>query len=102
MRICFPLAFSPTDAVTATRNAAGMVTVDVNGNVADDYMDVDGETIAGSGDWNGVTMTSGTNTLVVYTDIEAPSDVLLQRRQYARDAPGQLRSVRRSSREGDV
>ena len=61
-------------SVMATRNAAGMVTVDVNGDVADDYMDVDGETIAGSGDWNGVTMTSGTNTLVVYTDIEAPSD----------------------------
>ena len=48
-------------------------------------MDVDGETIAGSGDWNGVTMTSGTNTLVVYTDIEAPSDVLFTT-QYARDS----------------
>ena len=72
---------TPTDdasgvtGVTATRNAAGMVAVDVNGNdVADDYVDVDGETIAGSGGWNGVTMTSGTNTLVVYTDIEAPTD----------------------------
>ena len=56
-------------SVTATRNAAGMVAVKV-----DDDGFTGGETTAGSGDWNGVTMTSGTNTLVVYTDIEAPSD----------------------------
>ena len=58
--------------VTATRNPAGMVTVDVNGEVADDY--TGGETTAGSGDWNSATLTKGTNTLVVYTNIEAPSD----------------------------
>ena len=56
-------------SVTATRNAAGMVAVKV-----DDDGFTGGETTAGSGDWNGVTMTSGTNTLVVYTDIEAPTD----------------------------
>ena len=35
-----------------------------------------GETTAGAGDWNGATLTKGTNTLVIYTDIEAPSDKL--------------------------
>ena len=58
--------------VTATRNPAGMVTVDVNGDDADDY--TGGETTAGSGDWNSATLTKGTNTLVVYTNVEAPSD----------------------------
>ena len=63
----------PSDitSVTATRNAAGMVAVKVSD---EDY--TGGETTAGSGDWNGVTLTNGTNTLAIYTDIEAPSDVL--------------------------
>ena len=64
----------PSDimAVTATRNPAGMVAVKVDD---DDY--TGGETTAGAGDWNGATLTKGTNTLVVYTDIEAPADKLL-------------------------
>ena len=41
--------------MTAKRNAAGMVTVDVNGDADDDY--AGGETTAGSGDWNSVTLT---------------------------------------------
>ena len=57
------------ESVTAARNAAGMVTVKVDD---EDY--TGGETTAGAGDWNGATLTNGTNTLVVYTDIEAPSD----------------------------
>ena len=65
--------------VTATRNAADMVAVTVSD---DDY--TGGETTAGSGDWNGATLTNGTNTLVVYTDIEAPADKLLTA-QYSRD-----------------
>ena len=75
----------PSDitAVTATRNPAGMVTVKVS---EEDY--TGGETTAGSGDWNGVTLTNGTNTLVIYTDIEAPSDVLFTT-QYA-DVPNFL------------
>ena len=59
-------------AVTATRNAAGMVAVEVSD---EDY--TGGETTAGAGDWNSATLTNGTNTLVVYTDIEAPADKLL-------------------------
>ena len=64
-----------------TRNAAGMVTVDVNGAADDVY--AGGETTAGSGDWNSVTLTKtdagteATDTVVFYTDIEAPSDKLL-------------------------
>ena len=63
-----------------TRNAAGMVTVDVNGD--DDDVYAGGETTAGSGDWNSVTMTKTdavgvTDTLVIYTDIDAPTDTLL-------------------------
>ena len=60
-------------SVTAARNPAGMVTVKVSGD--DDY--TGGETTAGAGDWNGATLTNGTKTLVVYTDIEAPADKLL-------------------------
>ena len=73
---------SPTGiTVTATRKA-GMVTVKVSD---DDY--TGGETTAGVGDWNGATLMNGTNTLVVYTDIEAPSDKLFtaQYDQTARD-----------------
>ena len=66
-------------AVTAKRNAAGMVTVDVNGDADDDY--AGGETNAGSSAWNSVTMTKtnaddSTDMVVIYTDIEAPSDKL--------------------------
>ena len=64
---------TPTDitSVMAARNPTGMVTVKVNDA---DY--TGGETTAGAGDWNGVTLTKDTNTLVIYTDIEAPSDKL--------------------------
>ena len=65
----------------ATRNAAGMVAV----TVSDEDYTGDGTT-AGAGDWNGVTLTSGTNTLVIYTDIEAPSDKLFTA-QYNQEEP---------------
>ena len=70
---------SGVSAVTAKHNAAGMVTVDVNGAVDDDY--AGGETNAGSSAWNSVVMTKTdadetSDTLVIYTDIEAPADVL--------------------------
>ena len=66
-------------AVTAKRNAAGMVTVDVNGSDDDDDY-AGGETNAGSSAWNSVTLTKtnagddSTDMVVIYTDIEAPSD----------------------------
>ena len=63
---------SEFDGVTAKRGAAGMVAVTVSD---EDY--TGGETTAGTGNWNGATLTKDTNTLVVYTDIEAPSDKLL-------------------------
>ena len=68
----------PVDvAVTAKHSVPGAVTVDVNG--VDDDVYEGGETAAGSGDWNSVTMTrtnadDTTDTLVIYTDIEAPAD----------------------------
>ena len=64
-----------------TRDAAGKLTVDVNG-VADDVY-AGGETTAGDGDWNSVTLTKtdagteATDTVVFYTDIAAPADKLL-------------------------
>ena len=67
--------------VVAKRNAAGMVTVDMNGAADDVY--TGGATTAGSGSWNSVTMTrsdavsGATDTLVIYTDIDAPKDTLL-------------------------
>ena len=69
--------------VTAKRNAAGMVTVDVNGTDDDDY--AGGETNADSSAWNSVTMTKtnandSTDMVVIYTDIEAPSDVPIKTR----------------------
>ena len=71
---------SGVTAVMATRNAAGMVTVDVNSDADDVY--AGGETTAGDGDWNSVTMTKtdgneATDTVVIYTDIDAPTDTLL-------------------------
>lgn len=73
-------------AVVATRDAAGMITIDVNGATTDDVYS-GGATTAGSGDWNSVTMTKddadgSTDTLVIYTDIEAPADELFTS-QYA-------------------
>ena len=58
--------------VTAERDADGVVTIDVNGEEEDDY--TGGTTNADSGDWNSATLMKGTNTLVVYTNVEAPSD----------------------------
>ena len=66
----------------AARNAAGMVTVDVNGDAAADVY-TGGETTAGSGAWNSVTLTKtdasteASDTVVLYTDIAAPTDSLL-------------------------
>ena len=63
------------------RDAAGKITVDVNGDTADDY--AGGETTASSNDWNSVTMTKtdvvtgSEDTVVIYTDIAAPTDKLL-------------------------
>lgn len=79
-------------AVTATRDAAGMITIDVNGATDDVYSG--GETTAGSGDWNSVTMTKddaddSTDTLVIYTDIEAPADELFTS-QYVADTLANL------------
>ena len=57
------------------------MTLDVNGEADDDY--AGGETTAGSGDWNSFTLTKtdaateAEDVLVIYTDIEAPSDKLL-------------------------
>ncbi len=64
-------------AQAVTRNAARMMTVDVGD---EDY--AGRETNAGSGDWNDFTLTKtntdeSEDTLVIYTDIEAPSDKLL-------------------------
>ena len=58
--------FAATD-VTVERDAAGKVTAEIG----EDY---EGETTAGSGDWNSVTMTDGDNTVLLYTDIDAPAD----------------------------
>ena len=76
-----PDATSDATAVVATRDAAGKMTVDVNGaTTTDEY--AGGETTAGSGDWNAFTLTKtdgateAQDTLVIYTDIEAPRDVL--------------------------
>ena len=68
--------------VMAKRDAAGMVAVTVSD---EDY--TGDEITAGSDDWNGVTLTNDTNTLVIFTDIEAPSDKLFtaQYDQTARD-----------------
>ena len=64
-----------------TRDAAGAITVDVNGATEDDYSG--GATTAGSGDWNHVTMTKANDddetmdTLVIYTDIKAPTSAVI-------------------------
>ena len=81
-----PANASGVTEVVASRNAAGMVTVDVNGSANDDDY-AGGATPAGSGAWNNVTLTKtdavdeDTDTVVLYTDIAAPADVLF-RKQY--------------------
>ena len=74
-----PNAMSLATEVAAKRNAASMVTVDVNTAATDDVY-TGGETTASSDDWNSVTMTrtdaeEAEDTLVIYTDIDAPADV---------------------------
>ena len=72
-----PMEIAEADLIVK-RSVAGMVTVDVNGATDDVY--TGGETTAGSGDWNSVTMTrtdaaaEAEHTLVIYTDIDAPAD----------------------------
>ena len=73
----FPPTGASVTGVTAERDADDLVTVDLNGELDDDY--ADNEITAGSGDWNSVTMTKTnaddtTDTVVVYTDIAAPTD----------------------------
>ena len=75
----FPTGIEAGDLVVE-RDAAGKLTVDVNGDTDDVY--AGGETTAGDGDWNSVTMTKTdavgvADTLVIYTDIVAPADVQL-------------------------
>ena len=72
-----PDPWSGVRSVTAERDFAGTITIDVNGGDENEYRG--GEIEAGSGDWNGVTLTrirdDGSNDVVViYTDIEAPLD----------------------------
>jgi hypothetical protein len=77
--------------LAATRDAAGTVMIDVNGDTDDVY--AGGEVSAGSGAWTSATLTKtdvGTeaiDTLVIYTDIEEPADKLftLQYSQAVRD-----------------
>ena len=71
---------SGVTAIMVTRDADGVVMVDVNGDEDDDY--TGGEVTAGDGAWNSVMMmktdatTEATDVLVIYTDIEAPADKL--------------------------
>ncbi len=75
-----PVDASGVERVKASRNVAGTVTIDVNADDEDDVY-AGGEVTAGSGDWNSVTLTmtdpvdADTDTVVLYTDIEAPADV---------------------------
>ena len=74
------VASGVTANLVASRSVAGMVTIDVNGAAEDDDY-AGGATPADSGDWNYVTMTKtdaegDTDTVVLYTDIAAPADVL--------------------------
>ena len=79
-----PASTNPASGVATpaiTRNVAGMTTIDVNGDDDDEY--AGGENTAGSGDWNSFTLTKtndegadteSSDTVVLYTDIDAPSD----------------------------
>ena len=70
---------SGVSAVTATRDAADMVMIDVNGGDTDDVY-AGGEVSAGSGAWTSAMLTKtdaaseAMDTLVIYTDIEEPAD----------------------------
>ena len=81
MEHSLPVVASDVTGVVASRNAAGMVTVDVNTADVDDVY-AGGETAAGSGVWNSVTLTKtdditeASDTVVLYTDIAAPTDKL--------------------------
>ena len=76
----------PTDADIAApvvkRDGDGKLTVDVNTADVDDVY-AGGETTAGSGDWNSVMLTrtddtsKAADTVVIYTDIEAPKATML-------------------------
>ena len=63
---------------TITRSVAGNIEIDVNGDADDDY--AGGSVMAGSGSWNSAMLTktdAATETqdvLVIYTDIDEPSD----------------------------
>ena len=67
-------------AVTAKRNASGMVAVDVNGD--DDDVYDGGDANAHASGWTAVTLTrtnaadDSTDTVVIYTDISAPDDAV--------------------------
>ena len=92
--------------LAATRDAAGTVMIDVNGDSDDVY--AGGEVAASSGAWTSATLTKtdvGTeaiDTLVIYTDIEEPADKLFteQYTQAVRDdifqAPARLKLARAS------
>ena len=64
--------------ISATRDdAAGAIAVDVNGEDDDEYSG--GKRLPGMATWNYVVMMKteddeSTDTLVIYTDIEAPAD----------------------------
>ena len=83
-----PETASGVTEVTATRDAAGMVNIDVNGTVTDAY--TGGSVSAGSSDWTPATLTKtdavaqSQDTVMIYTDIEAPADVLFTT-EYADD-----------------
>ena len=76
-----PDAASGATAVAATRDAAGAVAIDVNGAANDDVY-AGGEVTADASGWTSATLTmtdavtEATDTLMIYTDIEAPADKL--------------------------
>ena len=76
-----PDAISGATAVAATRDAAGAVGIDVNGAAIDDVY-AGGEVTADASGWTSATLTKtdavteATDTLMIYTDIEAPTDKL--------------------------
>ncbi|MCY4488888.1 MAG: hypothetical protein OXF11_17465 [Deltaproteobacteria bacterium] len=61
------LGTTANNAVMIERDAAGEVTVET-----DSYEDTTGQ--AGTSDWTPVMLTEGRNTVVLYTDIDAPAD----------------------------
>ena len=68
------------DVLTVKRDAAGMVTIDVNGVDADNDVYDGGEVTAGSGAWTSALLTKtdadteAQDVVAFYTDIAAPSD----------------------------